>query len=667
MNDSPTAPRSRTLLDRFFGYDYFIAHRSVDGKTYARELHQKLTGLATPFRCFIDHHDYALGGDLSRMQTVALRKATRLIVVVTPGAHVPPSEGQDWLLNEIREFKARRDPRSTIVPIGTRNLLDPALWPGSPILKEIPHWPNGNCILETDPTRLEQAPSEETIARLVLDFTERRQERARLHVFQTLSAILGLLLIATVTLGVVAYFARERAARNEQRARQSKAAAEGIMDDMLRDLGHKLKAIGKLELLENVTTAAENYFARMDPALRDAQTETHAALSAMTSGDILRQKGDHTAARVQYAKAEAQLTQLTVSVPADARLWRDLGNARNNLALVAQLADDPPAEAVWLDQATTALSEAMRLDPTNFDYRRELILMRIRRLDNSATIEECDALVADAQQLLTDRPNATNARLLSFASTVVADAHERRGELEKAAERLNRATMLMFDIEKLLPEDAEVQLDLVGCLQALAFLQKKQGREQESLAAIDAAETTAASLRQRDALNQEWLGHHAQVLSISADLHFRAGKTELALAKARNSTSLLRRVQERHPATRKHARDAALALATFGHQLAKANKWSEAASTWSASSELLEKLSANGGLTPEQEVDLAVVQRMLAETSLAADPPDIHAARGSLAKAITRLKDLQGRGKLPKVVTQFIAAWETRDRELKEL
>jgi hypothetical protein len=88
--------------------------------------------------------------------------------------------------------------------------LDPAVWPDSPILREIPHWPNGNCIIESDPARPVQAPSEDTIARLVLDFTERRQERARLRVFQAISAGLGLLLITAMALGIVAHFARER-------------------------------------------------------------------------------------------------------------------------------------------------------------------------------------------------------------------------------------------------------------------------------------------------------------------------------------------------------------------------------------------------------------------------------------------------------------------------
>ncbi len=659
-------PRRRALLDRFFGYDYFIAHRSADGKTYARALHDRLTSLAAPFRCFIDRHDYALGGDLPRMQTAALRKAARLIVVVTPGAHIAPDKGEDWLLGEVREFKASHSVTAVIVPIGTASLLDPAGWPDSPLLAEIPHLPNGNCILETDPARLAEAPSEETIARLILDFTERRQERTRLRVFQALSATLGLLLLTAAVLGMVAHFARERASRNEQRARVSKIAAEGIVDDMLRELGHKLEAVGKLELLEGVTSAAENYFAHMDAGLRDAQTETHAALAAMTSGDILRQKGDHLAARKQYAKAETQLTKLAADAPHDARLWRDLGTARNDLALIAQLADDASGKTAWLDKAAAAIAQAAQLDPANFNYRREILLLRARRLDGSATSAQYDALVADALQLVTDNPNSINARFLSFASTVAAQAHEQRGDLEKAASQLNRATLLLFNIEKLLPEDAEVQLDLADCLRGLAFLEKKRGRNEEAMAALDTAENTTSSLRKRDPLNQEWLGQHAELLSVSADLHFAVGQTERALAKAREATALLRAVQERHPATRKHARDAAFALATFGNQLAKAGAWSDANATWTAAADLLERLAGLGGLTPDQEVTLAIIHRSLTEAALASTPPNLAAARSFLNKALTRLRVLQTAGKLPSGASDFIAPWEQRARDLAE-
>lgn len=51
----------------------------------------------------------------------------------------------------------------------------------------------------------------------------------------------------------------------------------------------------------------------------------------------------------------------------------------------------------------------------------------------------------------------------------------------------------------------------------------------------------------RDPLNQEWLGQHGQLLSLSADLLFSSNQMERALTRAREATTLLHAVQERQP------------------------------------------------------------------------------------------------------------------------
>jgi hypothetical protein len=41
-------------FDWLFGYDYFIAHRSVDGKDYASALYDALTTKGNELDCFLD-------------------------------------------------------------------------------------------------------------------------------------------------------------------------------------------------------------------------------------------------------------------------------------------------------------------------------------------------------------------------------------------------------------------------------------------------------------------------------------------------------------------------------------------------------------------------------------------------------------------------------------
>jgi hypothetical protein len=93
---------SPKALDRLFGYDYFIAHRSVDGKDYVSALYEALTAKGNELDCFLDVKHYSADRGLTSMQARALRKTTRLIVIVTPHAH---DADAPYLRGEVAEFK----------------------------------------------------------------------------------------------------------------------------------------------------------------------------------------------------------------------------------------------------------------------------------------------------------------------------------------------------------------------------------------------------------------------------------------------------------------------------------------------------------------------------------------------------------------------------------
>ena len=113
---------SQKVFDWLFGYDYFIAHRSVDGKAYASALYDALTTKGNELDCFLDVKQYAAGGGLTNMQARALRKTTRLIVIVTPHAH---DADAPYLRGEVAQFR-RVHLDGIIVPIGSweKDVLD---------------------------------------------------------------------------------------------------------------------------------------------------------------------------------------------------------------------------------------------------------------------------------------------------------------------------------------------------------------------------------------------------------------------------------------------------------------------------------------------------------------------------------------------------------------
>jgi hypothetical protein len=68
---SEKARISQKAFDWLFGYDYFIAHRSVDGKDYASALYDALTAKSDELDCFLDVKHYGAGGGLTSMQARA--------------------------------------------------------------------------------------------------------------------------------------------------------------------------------------------------------------------------------------------------------------------------------------------------------------------------------------------------------------------------------------------------------------------------------------------------------------------------------------------------------------------------------------------------------------------------------------------------------------------
>lgn len=146
---------SRQVFDWLFGYDYFLGHRSVDGKLYAAALHERLTAKGNELDCFLDVKHYGAGGRLIDMQSRALKKTTRLIVIVTPRAH---DEEGEYLRGEVADFK-RQHPNGLIVPIGSLETLSALHHPQSKLFPLLPHLPDDICIIQYEEELVTGSPT----------------------------------------------------------------------------------------------------------------------------------------------------------------------------------------------------------------------------------------------------------------------------------------------------------------------------------------------------------------------------------------------------------------------------------------------------------------------------------------------------------------------------
>ncbi|WP_412104575.1 toll/interleukin-1 receptor domain-containing protein [Rhizobium beringeri] len=74
----------RRLLDRIFGFDFFISYSWKDGGTYARNLAHALE--KEGFEVFLDREDYSSGDSWKEVGRWTLWRTAQLVLVATPEA-----------------------------------------------------------------------------------------------------------------------------------------------------------------------------------------------------------------------------------------------------------------------------------------------------------------------------------------------------------------------------------------------------------------------------------------------------------------------------------------------------------------------------------------------------------------------------------------------------
>lgn len=194
------------LVDYLFGYDFFISYCWKDGREYAVALHNNLQELG--FNCFLDSSDYAKGDHWRNQGKRALKKTSRLILIVTPEALK-----SEPVNNELRIFTelGRR-----ILPIDINNTLSNLNGSGN-----FQKYLNAEILRITDlVTATKQGPSEHVVTEITNTFELIRQDTKRLRAVSVVAVVFFVVSVIAASLGFVAENRRvlEKKARTEAEA-----------------------------------------------------------------------------------------------------------------------------------------------------------------------------------------------------------------------------------------------------------------------------------------------------------------------------------------------------------------------------------------------------------------------------------------------------------------
>jgi WD40 repeat protein len=194
------------LIDYLFGYDFFISYGHADGKAYPHHLAQAL--VARRFSVFLDDEIYAVGDELSSATLRRVGQSRRLVVVCGPRAVRSP-----WVRREVEAYAARPD-----VPLVIE-------WDATLATDAEAHWLRellGATLTVRELVPRADAPSSETVDRLVRSFRVRRVERVRTALFAAAALVFAVL-------AALAWIQRTRAVAEARRAISARMAMESSL------------------------------------------------------------------------------------------------------------------------------------------------------------------------------------------------------------------------------------------------------------------------------------------------------------------------------------------------------------------------------------------------------------------------------------------------------
>lgn len=221
----------RGLVDRVFGYDFFIAYAWKDAKDYGLKLTEALTGRR--FVCFLDRKNYGAGDDLRTVAPRTLRKSSVLILILSRAALASKSVKQ-----EVEIFSQLK---RKIIPIDPENLRQTE--PSEDLIRMI-----GAEILDIrgEVGTFQSGPSDHVIEEVSKSFDLTRQDKKRMRWASLTAIVLLSLIMVGGWLAVRANEARKEANREARlgESRRLAALARNFLGNH-----HPLALISALEAL----------------------------------------------------------------------------------------------------------------------------------------------------------------------------------------------------------------------------------------------------------------------------------------------------------------------------------------------------------------------------------------------------------------------------------
>jgi len=403
-------------------------------------------------------------------------------------------------------------------------------------LKKIPHDLRAILLKATVTERRDRYDSASALAddleRYRLHFPVRACAPQRLYTLRCfvrrnrLATVAGSLIGLALVIGLIVatYGLREaRAARSV--AENRRESAEALIGYMLGDFADRLRPLGRLDLLDGVSSQAMKYLGAPDAIGASPVSALRRASALRTLGEVHAERNQMDAARAAFSEADS----LLAAIPA--------------AAVSAEIVLERGTTAYWIGNLHF---QAHQLDQAEVHWQRYLAFSQV--------LAQSDSLAA-------------KGRLeVAYAHGNLAALEVERRDFEQAVVLVNRSISGFRALFDAAPNDPEVSAQLSNQLSWLGRIYEAKGdlraakkayeRQLELIAAVRKADPNAALWRSQEGLARQWIG------MMSASL----GEGERAQAEFEKAHAAAALVTEHDPTNKEWVRDLAfcdLQLAQF--------------------------------------------------------------------------------------------------------
>ncbi|GGY96666.1 winged helix-turn-helix domain-containing protein [Pseudoduganella plicata] len=365
--------------------------------------------------------------------------------------------------------------------------------------------------------------------------------------------VMSVIALLAVLAGVLGFTARSA----QKEAEQRRADAEGLMSFMLGDFVDKLRPLGRLDLLDDVSAKALGYLTQSEAHLENRGRLEHKARTLQLIGELSISRSKPDSAKKALLEAKEIFETLLVATPNDRSLLKAIGENAFWQGKISMDRSDWAEATSHMRRYLTVAERVVQLAPQDPDAQLELsyalnnqgtVAMRIANF-SAATLAFSRAIEIK-KKLLLQQPDSETLNIdLSNSLSWQAKASAALGTLEEARLLYIQEYTLLRKLLDRNPNNSDWRSRLASSLSNRADIEQALGYDTASQALFSESTQLWEALVRSDPTNVTWkknltvllyskLQSHPQSDGSLTILNWRSLLTRIAELKAAEPSNL---------------------------------------------------------------------------------------------------------------------------------